>query len=136
MADWNEEERRRAPRVERVTLVHVKTVEEQGFENDLATGRTLNISAGGVRLELQQTYPLPLRSILGLSVQLENEIVELEGMVIYLQVLDQERCALGVQFTDLSDDVRAKLKKFTQSGAGVSPVLRRAAPVQQKPAAR
>ena len=52
------EERRHEPRIRKLNLVQVSRFDEEGFRADLATGRTLDISHSGLRLEL--SHPLPL----------------------------------------------------------------------------
>jgi c-di-GMP-binding flagellar brake protein YcgR len=85
-------------------LVQISRFDEEGFRADLATGRTLDISPGGVRLELY--HPLPLRSTLTLTLALNNQLIEVTGTVVHLEVLDADRCAMGVEFSDLSDEAR------------------------------
>jgi len=65
------DDRRNHPRIEKCQLVQVSRFDEEGFRADLATGRTLNISRGGLRLEL--VHPLPLRSEVSLSLALGND---------------------------------------------------------------
>jgi len=102
------QDRRDHPRVEKLNLVQISRFDEDGFRAaDLATGRTLDISHGGVRLELY--HPLPLRSVLSLTLALNNQLIEVTGTVVHLEVLDAERCAMGVEFTDLDDDARRVL---------------------------
>lgn len=108
-------ERRDHPRVEKLNLVQISRFDEEGFRADLAVGRTLDISHGGVRLELYQ--PLPLRSVLNLTLALNNRLIEVTGTVVHLEVLDAERCAMGVEFTDLSDDARLLIDAHVASAA-------------------
>lgn len=104
------DDRRHDPRIEKLQLVQVSRFDEEGFRADLATGRTLNISRGGLRLEL--LHPLPLRSEVSLSLALGNELVEVHGRVTYLESLDDERSAMGVQFLDLSAEDRRKIDAY------------------------
>ncbi|MEM7517278.1 MAG: PilZ domain-containing protein, partial [Planctomycetota bacterium] len=83
-------QRRIDTRVEKVQLVQISRFDEEGFRADLATGRTVNISRGGLRLELH--HPLPLRSKVELDLALEDGLVQVSGTVVYLEVIDEERC--------------------------------------------
>ena len=94
-------DRRIAPRIKKLNLVQVSRFDEDGFRADLATGRTLDISRGGMRLELH--HPLPLRSVVGLTLALVGELIDVSGTVVHLEVLDSERCAMGIRFTDLDE---------------------------------
>ncbi len=98
------EERRQEPRIKKLNLVQVSRFNEEGFRADLATGRTLDISHGGIRLELN--HPLPLRSVVGLTLAIVGEIVEVSGTVVYLEVLDDEICVMGIQFANLGEKAK------------------------------
>ena len=107
-------ERRASPRLEEVQLVQVSN---PGSMSQLATGRTINLSRGGARLEMGGQ--LPLRSRVRLSLALGDEFVTVAGSVVYLEALDGGRCAVGVQFTDLDAASRRRLDAH---------MVRRAAP--------
>ena len=94
-------ERRQTPRIQRLNLVQISRFDEEGFRAELTTGRTLDISHGGIRLELH--HPLPLRSVVRLTLAIDGELVEVGGTVIYLKAIDDERCVMGVEFADLDE---------------------------------
>ncbi len=105
-----DEERRQSLRIEKVNLVHVSRFDEEGFRSDQATGRTLNISAGGIRLELH--HAVPLRSKVKLSLMLGEGIYDVEGKVVYLESLDDVRCRMGIEFEELDGDTAKALADF------------------------
>lgn len=105
-------ERRASPRIEKVHLVQVTRFDAEGFRADLTTGRTLNISRGGVRLELH--HPVPLRTVVSLNLVLGEQILEVNGAVVYLEVLDGERCGLGIEFVNLDPQAEALLDAFVE----------------------
>ena len=107
------ENRRREPRLRRVHLVQISHFDEEGFRDDLATGRTLDISQGGVRLELY--HPLPLRSIVELNLALDDEVIEARGTVVYLEVLDEERCAMGIAFDALPEGAVEIIENYVRN---------------------
>lgn len=113
MTDPNDD-RRHDPRIAKFQLVQVTRFNEEGFRADLATGRTLNISRGGLRLEL--LHPLPLRSEVTLSLALGNDIVDVHGRVTYLESLDDERSAMGIQFLDLSAEDARRIDAYLAGG--------------------
>ena len=100
-------ERRASPRVDEVQLVQVS---EPGAPSVLTTGRTLNISRGGVRLEMSSE--LPLRARVRLSLAVGDEFVTVAGSVVYLEALDGGRCSMGVQFTELDANSRRLLDEY------------------------
>lgn len=113
-----DQDRRIATRIKKVNLVQVSRFDEEGFRADLATGRTLDISSGGIRLELH--HPLPLRSIVGVTLALDNQIIEVSGTVAYLEVLDHEKCAMGIEFSDLSPETAKLIDGYVGSSVTVS----------------
>lgn len=100
-------ERRASPRVDEVQLVQVA---EPSSLSDLTTGRTLNISRGGVRLEMGSQ--LPLRARVRLSMAIGDEFLTVVGSVVHLEALDGGRCSVGVQFTDLDASSRRRLDYY------------------------
>lgn len=110
-----EADRRHDQRVEKIHLVQVSRFDEEGFRADLAAGRTLNLSRGGMRLELY--HPLPLRSQVSLSLLLGDEVVEVHGRVTYLEELDEDRCAMGIEFVDLSTADEARIGRILDAAA-------------------
>lgn len=105
-----DKERRAAPRVDRIQLVEVSRFDKEGLYADLATGRTLNLSRSGARLEFH--HSLPLRSTVELSIVLGDEVVQVTGRVVYLEAIDDERTAMGVTFTELPPGAREALDEF------------------------
>ncbi len=105
-------EERHHPRVKNLSLVQVDRRNEEGLPADLATGRTLDISPGGIRLELH--HPLPLRTIVEMSLALDNDLVDVRGKVVYLEEIDDEHCAMGIQFTDVSEQARRLLEQYVE----------------------
>ncbi len=95
------------PRVRNLLLAEISRLDEQGVRADLATGRTLDISYGGLRLELP--VPLPVRSEVVLTLALGERLVRIKGKTVYLQKVDGDRCAMGVQFTDVAPRARRLL---------------------------
>ncbi|MFQ5350069.1 MAG: PilZ domain-containing protein [Thermoanaerobaculia bacterium] len=99
-------ERRASPRVDEVQLVQVGQLGSRA----LTTGRTLNLSRGGVRLEMSKD--LPLRTRVRLSLAVGDEFVTVDGAVVYLEALDGRRCSMGVQFTELDAGSRGRLDAY------------------------
>jgi hypothetical protein len=104
-----DDERRIEPRIRKINLVQVSRFDEDGFRADLATGRTLNLSPGGLRLELY--HALPLRSRVRLDLALGEELINVEGVVVYLEAIDAERCAMGIAFSNLPDSVAQLIER-------------------------
>ena len=41
-----------------------------------------------------------------------GNLLDLEGSVVYLEVLDGDRCCMGIEFTNLNDASRAMLAEY------------------------
>lgn len=108
-------QKRIGTRVAQIQLVQVSRFDEEGFRADLATGRTINISRGGLRLELH--HPLPLRSEVELDLALEDGLVHVSGTVVYLEVIDEERCFMGIAFKNLSPEVDRRFGALVEARA-------------------
>ncbi len=100
---------RHHPRVKNLNLVQIDRHSQEG-PTDLATGRTLDISGGGIRLELY--HPLPLRSMVEVTLALDEDLVDVRGKVVYLEEIDDERCAMGIQFLEMSVEDRQRLAQY------------------------
>jgi c-di-GMP-binding flagellar brake protein YcgR len=103
------------PRIRKLNLVQVSRFDEEGFRADLATGRTLDLSRGGMRLELH--HPLPLRSVVSVTLALDDDLIDVRGRVVYLEELDEERCAMGIEFSELGDEAGARLQRYVDREA-------------------
>ncbi len=106
---------RHHPRVKNLNLVQVDREGGEGGEGsaELATGRTLDISPGGIRLELY--HPLPLRSMVAITLALGDDLVDVRGKVVYLEEIDEERCAMGIQFLDVGEEARRLLDHYVEN---------------------
>lgn len=103
-------ERRIDNRLDKINLVQVSRFDEEGFRADLKTGRTLNISRGGMRLELY--HPLPLRTTVSLNLVLEERILDISGTVVYLEALDDELSCMGIAFDGLDEETQELLDGY------------------------
>jgi len=106
-------DRRIEPRIDKIHLVQVSRFDEEGFRADLATGRTTNISRGGIRLELY--HPLPLRSKVSLNLVLGEQILDVSGRVVYLEDLKDDRCCMGIEFTGLDDETQVLIDEHVEA---------------------
>jgi c-di-GMP-binding flagellar brake protein YcgR len=114
----DQDDRRRAPRVESIHLVNVDQLDAEGFHTDLAIGRTLDLSKLGMQLELN--HLLPLRTTISLSLAIDDEVIDVQGRVVFARELDGERYAMGIEFQNLSDELAEKLSAFVTKQAAES----------------
>lgn len=103
-------DRRREPRIQAFNLVSAAHFNRWGGLDDLALGRTTDLSHEGLRLELD--HSLPVRSRLRLSLALGNSILGLEGRIVSVAEVDTNRFELGVQFTHVTADQYEQLDEY------------------------
>lgn len=101
---------RREPRLNKMSLVQVSRFDAEGFRDDLTPGRTLDISAGGIRLELH--HPLPMGSLVDVSLALDNVILDVSGEVVYVEHQSEDLCTMGISFRDLPEESKEKIETF------------------------
>ena len=96
-----QEIQRHFPRIKNVLLVEISRFDEKGFRADMATGRTFDISYGGLRLAPND------RLSVGQPLRLEvNGLGPLSGTVV--RVAD-DYCGLRL---DLEEDECERVKSF------------------------
>ena len=74
-------ERRNYPRVKTCNLISYMAIEENGEITDQGMGRALNISQNGIFLETSRLLFSEYISLM--SVDLDNNLIEIKGKVIY-----------------------------------------------------
>ena len=74
-------ERRIYPRVKTCNLISYMAIRENGEISDLGMGRVLNISQNGIFLETSRLVFSEYISLM--SVDLDNNLIEIKGQVIY-----------------------------------------------------
>ena len=77
----SEMERRIYPRVKTCNLISYMAIKENGAITDLGMGRALNISQNGIFLETPRLVFSDYISLM--SVDLDNNLIEIKGEVIY-----------------------------------------------------
>jgi hypothetical protein len=77
----SEMERRIYPRVKTCNLISYMAIKENGAITDLGMGRALNVSQNGIFLETPRLVFSDYISLM--SVDLDNNLIEIKGEVIY-----------------------------------------------------
>jgi uncharacterized protein (TIGR02266 family) len=71
---------------------------------------SLNISAGGLCLRTRRAYDVG--TLVQMSMVVEGETFQLPGIIAWVR---DESEAIGVRFTDMSDEARARLQRVIDS---------------------
>ena len=98
------------PRVNRLKLTAVELFSELGELAEETIGRTINISEGGMLLEM--VNPLPLLSKVALSVGLGDAVAHMEGEVVHLRKNEEGRIETGIQFIGVTDETRKIIRNL------------------------
>jgi hypothetical protein len=75
-------------------------------------GRTLDVSENGLKLET--TQQMSKGDTLLITVELEDDLVELRGEVVHCDTIDQLYIT-GVEFRDISDTGKIIFKKYAEA---------------------
>ncbi len=81
-------------------------------------GKTINISEGGVLLELS-TPPLGEFTTVVLELALRDSLVKFQGRVVYANQLDGDKMEVGIQFVAMTDEQKNSLLDFLKRFASV-----------------
>ncbi len=90
------------PRVTKLLFTGMSSFDEKGEGAMLSLGRTLNISEGGMLLEVSKNMPFQLKVNLRLGFQ--EEIIEMEGNVVHLRKTDAGDIEIGIEFINPTKD--------------------------------
>lgn len=97
------------PRINSMRLTAVERFGELGELAEETIGRTLNISEGGMLLEMVK--PLPLLSKVALSVGLGDAVLHVKGEVVHLRKNEEGHIETGIQFEGVTDENRKLIRK-------------------------
>ena len=76
-------------------------------------GRTLNVSESGILLE---TYkPIDSRTPISITIGIEEELIDIEGEVVFLKESAKDVYAAGIRFSQINDKERMILLKFIEA---------------------
>lgn len=97
-------ERRVNTRVKTVNLISYVSLDENGKPLEQGMGRTLNISQGGLLIETK--VPIEAQYILLMAVDINDELVDIKGGVVYSRRSGDKIFHTGVRFIETNDKIR------------------------------
>jgi len=106
------EEQRRAIRVDSLNLLYVGIFENNEIIKQ-AIGRTLNVSESGILLEMH--FSIDPGRIVSLSLALEEDLVNINGDVVYSRSGDGDKYEIGIKFRGTEDKSLRILKKYIKA---------------------
>ena len=106
-------EKRKFPRVETRNVVSYVCIDKKGKEIGEGMGETLNISQGGILLK--SIYPIESEFVLVMSIDLENNIMEIKGKVAHSIKDKSGKYETGISFLGTHDENIQIIKKFVKT---------------------
>ena len=105
-------EKRRHIRIDSTNLLNYVCINDDGEAYTQGMGRTLNVSESGILLET--CVSIDSDADVWLTIGIEEDLVDLHGKVIYLKKSDEDKYEAGIQFSKISDEELAILKRFIE----------------------
>ena len=102
--------KRKNERVDALNLLSYVILDSDGKEWDQGMGRTLNISKSGLQLETHE--PIQTKNILKISIGIEDDLVEIEGKVVYTNRGESGMFETGIEFIQVKQDALVALNKY------------------------
>lgn len=78
-------------------------MDDSGNRTKEGRGKSVNISQGGILIETHD--PFEWREILQLSIDIENESVDIKGKVIYCNASNFGKFRTGIQFLETKEKI-------------------------------
>jgi c-di-GMP-binding flagellar brake protein YcgR len=112
------EERRRWARIRAEHLVSYAHFDEQGEPDERGIARTLDLSEGGMVLEM--TRPADVGEHLQVKMVTGNQILKAAAAVVHSDRLPGDRWRVGVRFTEIPEEdlitIAQEVERFRESG--------------------
>jgi c-di-GMP-binding flagellar brake protein YcgR len=104
--------KRKFDRINTLNLVSLEQLDGWGNVAMILMGRTLDLSVGGIKLEI--TEPVPFLSDIQFQIGLHEDILRAKGKVVFLRQTEDKKIHCGVDFTDLSPKDRRLIEQFLE----------------------
>lgn len=97
-------------RIDSKNLVAYSCLDDAGNVIKNGMGRTLNVSEGGILLEIHNS--LPSESILSLSIGFEEDVCDISAKVVYVLPSEEGMYKCGMAFQNVDEATGIVLKRF------------------------
>ena len=102
--------KRQYPRIESLNLVSLNHFNKDKILDNQLVCRTLDLSEGGIKLEV--TKSVPLFSRLSLMIALKDTLIQVQGEVVFLSAIKENQIEMGLRFIELSDKDKQSIKNY------------------------
>ena len=106
-------DKRRHIRIASTNLLNFVCMGEDGKPCQQGMGRTLNVSESGILLETYKHIDPQTR--ISITIGMEEELVDIEGTVIFLKKSAKDTYEAGINFSQINDRERMVLIKFIEA---------------------
>lgn len=89
---------RKNARVAKLLFTEVTPFTEGGAQGSPSMGRTINVSGGGILIELPQTMPFEIP--INVSLGVEDDVARLKGKLAHYHKKDDGSIEIGVEFIE------------------------------------
>jgi len=95
-------DRRKHTRVKTSNLISHESISKEGQIVSRSMGKALNVSQSGILLET--AHPIEAENVLLMTVDLDNNLIEMKGRLIYCKKTDSGMYQAGISFTGSEDE--------------------------------
>jgi c-di-GMP-binding flagellar brake protein YcgR len=96
-------EKRKHPRVDITNLISYRCLDGSGNLKQEGRGKSINISQGGILIETHD--PFEWQDTLSLSIDIEDESVNIKGKVVYCNASNFGKYRTGIQFLETNKKI-------------------------------
>ena len=104
------EEKRKHTRIGSLNLLNYIYLDDSESETTQGMGRTLNVSESGLLLETH--VPINTRNIISLTIGLKEEMVDINGRIVYSKKNENGMFESGIEFFDVDDSAQKILRQY------------------------
>ena len=105
--------RRKYERKDALNLIDYVVLGPEGKPISRRMGRTLNVSEGGILLETH--HPLKQGRSVVVTIALEEDIVEINGHVVYIKPCEGKLFCSGIEFAEVDKEGERVVKKYIEA---------------------
>lgn len=99
----NFKERRKFPRIRALHLISYMEMSGETQKSPIAMARTLNISAGGTKLEVYED--LHSNALVEIDIAVKESVFSIRGRVKYSQSFSNGSYLVGIEFDDIKEEL-------------------------------
>ena len=109
----DEGKRRKYERKDSLNLIDYVVLGPEGKPISRRMGRTLNVSEGGILLETY--HDLKQGQSVVITIALDEDIVEIDGHVVYIKACEEELFCSGIEFAQINKEGERIIKKYIEA---------------------